>query len=327
MALKVGFQMDPIESVDIRVDSTFRIAWESQQRGHEVFCYRPEGLSFRGGDVSARCRQVTLRRKYGDHVDQGTERFIAIREFDVVWLRQDPPFDMSYITTTHLLDLVREDTLVVNDPFWVRNFPEKLLVLNFPELIPPTVISRDPEVLSEFRDAHGDIVMKPLYGNGGAGVFLIRRDDMNFNSLYEMFMNSSREPVIAQKYLEDVRSGDKRVILVNGRPVGAINRIPAAGEARSNLHVGGTAVQAGLGQRDLEICEAIGPHLSENGQIFAGIDIIGGLLTEINITSPTGIIELEAFDGTNVASMIWDAIDESLRRRQGHRKRQLRSLS
>ena len=322
MALKVGFQMDPIESVDIDVDSTFRIAWESQQRGHEVFCYLPEGLSYEGADVSARCRSVTLRQLRGNHVDLGAERVLAIREFDVIWLRQDPPFDMSYITTTHLLDLVREQTLVVNDPFWVRNFPEKLLVLNFPELIPPTVISRDLEVLSGFRDAHGDIVMKPLYGNGGAGVFLIRRDDMNFNSLYEMFMNSSREPVIAQKYLEDVRSGDKRVILVHGRPVGAINRIPAAGEARSNLHVGGTAVQVGLSQRDLEICEAIGPHLSENGQIFAGIDIIGGWLTEINITSPTGIVELEAFDGTNVASMIWDAVDESLRQRRESRKRQ-----
>ncbi len=322
MALKVGFQMDPIESVDIDVDSTFRIALESQQRGHEVLCYLPEGLSYEGGDVSARCRPVTLRQLHGNHVDLGLEQVLAIREFDVIWLRQDPPFDMSYITTTHLLDLVRDETLVVNDPFWVRNFPEKLLVLNFPELIPPSVISRDFEVLSAFRDAHGDIVMKPLYGNGGAGVFLIRRDDMNFNSLYEMFMNSSREPVIAQKYLEDVRSGDKRVILVDGRPVGAINRIPAAGEARSNLHVGGTAVQVGLSQRDIEICEAIGPHLSENGQIFAGIDIIGDWLTEINITSPTGIVELEAFDGTNVASMIWDAIDESLRQRQGRRKRQ-----
>ncbi len=316
MAMKIGFQMDPIESIDIDADSTFRIAWEAQCRGHELIHYLPEKLSYDCGRVVARGRAIKLRKAHGEHFEAETEREWQLDEFDVVWLRQDPPFDMSYITTTHLLDLVRGGPLVVNDPFWVRNFPEKLLVLNFPELMPPTVISRDLETLVQFRRTHGDIVVKPLYGNGGAGVFLVRSDDVNFNSLHEMFMGISREPVIAQKYLSDVRSGDKRVILVDGKPVGAINRIPADGEARSNLHVGGIAQKVDLNERDLEICAAIGPLLSDRGQIFAGIDVIGGWLTEINITSPTGIVELERFDGVNVASMIWDAIEAKIRRRQ-----------
>lgn len=313
MALKVGLQMDPIESIDIDADSTFRIGWEGQLRGHELFHYLPDRLSFDSGRVVVRGRTVQLKRRRGEHFVAGPERELQLDEFDVVWLRQDPPFDMSYITTTHLLELVGGRALVVNDPFWVRNYPEKLLVLNFPELIPPTVISRDIRTLTRFRKEHGDIVVKPLYGNGGAGVFLVRKDDVNFNSLHEMFTGLNREPIIAQKYLNEVRSGDKRVILVDGKPVGAINRIPADDEARSNLHVGGTAQKVELNERDLEICAAIGPLLSEKGQIFAGIDIIGGWLTEINITSPTGIVELERFDGTNVASMIWDAVEKRLR--------------
>ena len=313
MALKVGLQMDPIESIDIDADSTFRIGWEGQQRGHELFHYLPDRLSYDSGRVVARGRPVRLRRRRGGHFVAGPECELQLDELDVVWLRQDPPFDMSYITTTHLLELVGGRTLVVNDPFWVRNFPEKLLVLNYPELIPPTVISRDMQTLVRFRREHGDIVVKPLYGNGGAGVFLVRKDDVNFNSLHEMFTGLNREPIIAQKYLSEVRTGDKRVILVDGKPVGAINRIPADDEARSNLHVGGTAHRAELNERDLEICSAIGPLLSERGLIFAGVDVIGGWLTEINITSPTGTVEMEGFDGTNVASMIWDAVEERLR--------------
>ncbi len=316
MALKVGLQMDPIESIDIDADSTFRIALEAQNRGCELFHYLPEHLSYESGVVSARARPVELRPEKGNHFSFGDESRMPLGELDVVWLRQDPPFDMSYITTTHLLDLVGTETLVVNDPFWVRNFPEKLLVLNFPDLTPPTVISRDLKTLADFRELHRNIVVKPLFGNGGAGVFLLREGDMNFNSLLEMFLAANREPVIAQKYLEDVRAGDKRVILVDGKPVGAINRLPASGEARSNLHVGGTAHPAPLNDRDLEICERIGPHLSRNGQIFTGIDIIGGWLTEINITSPTGIVELERFDGTNSAALMWDAIENKLAQRQ-----------
>ena len=312
MALAVGLQMDPIEAVDLDADSTFRIAWEAQCRGHGLFQYLPQGLSYDQGSVLARGRPVTLRHERGNHCSFGDEIEIPLKDLDVVWLRQDPPFDMSYITTTHLLDLARSETLVVNDPFWVRNFPEKLLVLGFPDLTPPTVISRDVDTLARFRKAHRDIIVKPLYGNGGAGIFLIRDGDMNFNSLIEMFMNSGREPVIAQKYLPEVRAGDKRVILVDGRPVGAINRVPADDEARSNLHVGGRAQPVELTDRDLEICDRIGPLLSRNGQVFAGIDIIGGWLTEINITSPTGIVELERFDGVNAAQLIWEFIERKL---------------
>lgn len=228
---------------------------------------------------------------------------------DVIWLRQDPPFDMSYITTTHILDRVMPGTLVVNDPFWVRNFPEKLLVLQFPELIPPTMIARDLSDLRAFREAHGDIIIKPLYGNGGAGVFRLTEADRNLASLHEMFTQMSREPLIAQAFLPAVTKGDKRVILVNGEPVGAINRIPAEGETRSNMHVGGKAVPAELTERDREICAAIGPTLRDHGQVFVGIDVIGDRLTEINVTSPTGIQELERFDGIDVAGQIWDVIE------------------
>ena len=231
---------------------------------------------------------------------------------DVVWLRQDPPFDMGYITTTHLLDRLKGQTLVVNDPFWVRNSPEKLLVLDFPDLTPPTTIARDLETLKAFKARHGDMILKPLYGNGGAGVFRLGPEDRNLNSLHELFTSMNREPLIAQKFLPDVSKGDKRVILVDGVAVGAINRVPAAGETRSNLHVGGRAEKVGLTKREHEICEAIGPRLREMGQVFVGIDVIGDYLTEINVTSPTGIQELERFDGVNVAGQIWDAIEARL---------------
>ena len=312
MQLQVAIQMDPIEAIDIDTDSTFRIARELQARGHGLFCYQPEMLTYREGRLEARGWPLTVRQCKGDHFRLGERTVTDLRGFDVVLLRQDPPFDMSYITATHLLDLLAGDVLVVNDPFWVRNHPEKLLALSFPELIPPTTVSRDVDQLRAFRAQHKDVVVKPLYGNGGAGVFLILAEDQNFNALCEVFLQSSREPLIIQKYLPDVRAGDKRVILVDGKPVGAINRIPAKDEARSNLHIGGRAEKTALTQRDHEICEQIGPILAEHDQIFVGIDVIGEYLTEINVTSPTGIVELQRFDGVNAAGMILDAIEARL---------------
>ncbi|MEO1421589.1 MAG: glutathione synthase [Pseudomonadota bacterium] len=309
MALRVAVQMDPIEPIDIEADSTFRIMEEAQARGHTLFHYTPDQLAFDEGQVTATGWPVTLRREVGNHATKGARETIALAEWDVVWLRQDPPFDMGYITTTHLLDLLAPHTMVVNAPFWVRNAPEKLLVLQFPDLTPPTAIARDLSALKAFKERHGDIILKPLYGNGGAGVFRLDAADRNLNSLHELFTGINREPLIAQKFLPDVSSGDKRVILVDGEPVGAINRVPAKGETRSNLHVGGRAEKVELTDRDREICAAIGPLLREKGQIFVGIDVIGGWLTEINVTSPTGIQELERFDGINVAGRIWDAIE------------------
>ncbi len=312
MSLRVAFQMDPIETVDIDADSTFRIGLEAQERGHELLFYTPEQLAYNEGRVTARGHRMTLRRVNGDHADLGPETEIELGDLDVIWLRQDPPFDMGYITTTHLLDLLKPSTLVVNDPFWVRNYPEKLLVLQFPDLIPPTIIARDLPSLKEFKDFHGDIILKPLYGNGGAGIFRLGLNDQNLASLHEFFVSVSREPLIAQRFLPSIAEGDKRIILVDGEPVGAINRLPQSGEIRSNLHVGGTAVKATLTDREREICAAIGPTLRRTGQIFVGIDVIGGYLTEINVTSPTGIQELEKFDGTNSAALIWEAIERRL---------------
>ncbi len=309
MALNVAIQMDPIGPIDISADSTFRIAEEAQARGHKLFYYTPDQLSYRAGKVFARGWDLTVKRIEGDHFELGRLRDVELSDMDVVWLRQDPPFDMGYITTTHLLDRLHPDTLVVNDPFWVRNYPEKLLVLDFPELTPPTMIARDLETLKEFKSEHGDVILKPLYGNGGAGVFRLGPDDKNIASLHELFSGINREPLIMQKFLPDVSNGDKRVILVDGEPVGAINRVPAKGETRSNMHVGGRPEKIGLSDRDLEICAAIGPLLKEKGQIFVGIDVIGDYLTEINVTSPTGIQELERFDGVNIAEKIWKAIE------------------
>ena len=312
MALKVAFQMDPIGDVNIDADSSFRIALEAQQRGHELFYYGPDMLAYDEGRVTARGHRMTLRREKGNHVDLGPVETVDLADWDVVWLRQDPPFDMGYITTTHILDRLKGQTLVVNDPFWVRNYPEKLLVLDFPELTPPTTIARDLDTIKAFKTKHGDIILKPLYGNGGAGVFRLDQNDRNLSSLHELFTGFSREPLIVQKFLPDVSNGDKRVILVDGEPVGAINRVPAKGETRSNMHVGGRPEKIGLTQRDLDICAAIGPLLKEKGQVFVGIDVIGDYLTEINVTSPTGIQELERFDGTNVAEKIWQAIEGKL---------------
>ena len=313
MHLKVALQMDPIGAVNINGDSTFRIALEARARGHSLFYYTPDKLAFVEGRVTARGYPVEVRRELGNHVSFGTETEVDLAEFDVVWLRQDPPFDMGYITTTHLLDMIHPKTLVVNDPFWVRNCPEKLLVLQFPGLTPPTAVARDLATIRAFKARHGDIILKPLYGNGGAGVFRLDPNDRNLSSLFELFTSFSREPLIVQKYLPDVTKGDKRIILVDGAPIGAINRVPQAGETRSNMHVGGRPEKIGLTPRDLEICAAIGPVLKEKGQVFVGIDVIGDWLTEINVTSPTGLQELERFDGINGAALIWAAIEAKRR--------------
>ncbi|MEO1950374.1 glutathione synthase, partial [Thioclava sp.] len=309
MGLKVAIQMDPIEAVNIEADSTFRIAEEAQARGHELFYYTPDRLIYREGHVYARGWPLVVRREKGNHFTLGEETEIDLGDWDVVWLRQDPPFDMGYITTTHLLERIHPETLVVNDPFWVRNSPEKLLVLDFPDLTPPTLIARDLEAIRAFKAEHGDIILKPLYGNGGAGVFRLDPNDRNLSSLHELFIGINNEPLIAQKFLPAVSKGDKRIILVDGEPVGAINRVPAAGETRSNMHVGGRPEKVELTARDREICERIGPYLREKGQIFVGIDVIGDWLTEINVTSPTGIQELERFDGVNITARIWEAIE------------------
>ncbi len=307
--MKIAFQMDPISEVDINADSTFRLAEEAQARGHDLFYYSAEKLVFQEGLLTARGHKVRVQRVANTPALLGEEEEVALSDFDVIWLRQDPPFDMHYITTTHLLEFLKPQTLVVNDPFWVRNYPEKLLVLNFQDLTPPTTIARDLETIKKFKEKYKDIILKPLYGNGGAGVFRLGLSDPNLSSLHELFTGYSREPLIVQKFLPDVKNGDKRVILVEGKPVGAINRIPAKGETRSNMHVGGRPEKIGLTVRDIEICTTIGPLLHEKGLVFVGIDIIGDYLTEINVTSPTGIQELERFDGINVAEKIWQAIE------------------
>ncbi|HKK97013.1 MAG TPA: glutathione synthase [Marivita sp.] len=310
--MKIAFQMDPIQSVDINADSSFRLAEEAQARGHDLFFYSPDKLAYDEGRILAQGHHFTVQRVQGDHVSLDAQEQVDLADFDVVWLRQDPPFDMHYITSTHLLDRLAGKTLVVNDPFWVRNYPEKLMVLDFPDLTPPTMIARDLETIKSFKARYGDIILKPLYGNGGAGVFRLDENDRNLTSLHELFTGFSREPLIVQKFLPDVSAGDKRVILVDGDAVGAINRVPAAGETRSNMHVGGRPEKVGLSDRDLEICSRIGPLLKEKGQVFVGIDVIGTYLTEINVTSPTGIQELERFDGINVAERIWQAIEAKL---------------
>jgi len=309
MSLRVAIQMDPIAAVNIDGDSTFRMAEEAQARGHALFYYHPEALVWREGRVLATGWDLTVRRRKGDHFTLGERRQVDLGAWDVVLLRQDPPFDMGYITTTHILERIHPRTLVVNDPFWVRNCPEKLLVLDFAHLGPPTMIARGLDDIRAFREEHGDMILKPLYGNGGAGVFRLPQADANLAALHELFMGLNREPLIAQKFLPAVADGDKRVILVDGDPIGAINRVPQKGETRSNMHVGGVATKDALTARDREICAAIGPVLKERGLIFVGIDVIGGNLTEINVTSPTGLQELERFDGVNGAALIWDAVE------------------
>lgn len=308
--MRVAFQMDPITNVDIDADSTFRLAEAAQARGHQLTYYSADRLFYSEGRILARGHALTVSRVAGAPAELGPIGEIDLaRDVDVIWLRQDPPFDMHYITSTHLLDRLHDDTLVVNSPFWVRNFPEKLMVLDYPDLTPPTMIAQSLEELRSFQARHGTMIVKPLYGNGGAGVFKVPAGGDNLASLHELFMAHSREPLIAQKFLPAVAQGDKRIILVDGEPVGAINRVPASGETRSNLHVGGRAEPCDLTARDLEICARIGARLREHDLIFVGIDVIGDYLTEINVTSPTGIQELERFSGHDIAGRIWDAVE------------------
>lgn len=312
MTLAVAIQMDPIESINIDADSTFALALEAQRRGHRLFHYLPQHLTFRAGVVSAWAGPLDVRRVKGDHYTLGEGSQLDLSTMDVVLMRQDPPFDMAYITATHLLEHIHPRTLVVNDPVHVRNAPEKLLVTHFPDLMPPTLISADRRQILDFRAEHGPIILKPLFGNGGAGVFHVKPDDENLNSLLELFTQLYREPVIVQRYLPEVRQGDKRIILIDGEPAGAVNRVPAAGEARSNMHVGGRPEKSALTAREQDICAAIGPTLKERGLIFVGIDVIGDYLTEINVTSPTGIQEINRFDGVTLEARVWDAIEARL---------------
>ncbi len=309
MPLRAGFQMDPLEGIHIAGDSTFALMLEGQARGAAVFYYTPDALTLQEGRLIARGQWVELRDRQGDHFTAGDFVELDLTTLDVLFLRQDPPFDMHYITTTHLLERLQPDVVVVNDPAAVRNAPEKLFVLDFPDLIPPTMITRDLEQAKAFRAVHGDIIVKPIFGNGGAGVFSLQREDTNLGALVELFQSAFREPFIVQKYLPEIRAGDKRIILVDGRPVGAINRVPAQDETRANMHVGARPEPIELDARDHEICTAIGPKLRRRGLIFAGIDVIGGYLTEINVTSPTGIREIARFGGADIAAHIWDVVE------------------
>jgi glutathione synthase len=311
--------MDPMESIGIDGDSSFALMLSAQSRGHSLWHYEvrhmslSEGVqkegSHRHARLIARARPVTVQRVRGNHFSFGEETLLDLSTMDTILMRQDPPFDMAYITATHMLEHIHPKTLVVNDPVSVRNAPEKLLVTHFPDLMPPTLVTWDVDAIRGFRATHKDIIVKPLFGNGGAGVFRIRHDDPNLNSLLEMHFARSREPLMIQRYEPAVRAGDKRIILIDGEPMGAVNRVPAEGEARSNMHVGGRPEKVALTPRDLEICRAIGPTLRQQGLIFVGIDVIGDYLTEINVTSPTGIQEIERFDGTDLAGAIWDVIE------------------
>ncbi|MBV8889589.1 MAG: glutathione synthase [Alphaproteobacteria bacterium] len=313
MGLAVAIQMDPIDTINIDADSTFALALTAQARGHALFHYLPQALTLRDGRLYARGRALQVFREHGNHHRFGAFEELDLETFDVVLMRQDPPFDMAYITATHLLELLPpQGPLVVNHPGSVRNAPEKLFVLRFRELMPPTLLTLDRDEIRAFWQEHHDIILKPLFGNGGAGVFRLRPGDENLNSLLEMYALVHREPVMVQRYLPEVRQGDKRIILIEGEPAGAVSRVPPEGESRANLHVGGRAVKTGLTSREREICAAIGPTLREQGLIFVGIDVIGDYMTEINVTSPTGIQEIARLDGTDLAPKIWDAIEARL---------------
>ncbi|WP_336054994.1 glutathione synthase [Nitratireductor sp. CH_MIT9313-5] len=310
MSLKIAFQMDHISTVSIAGDTTFALALEAQARGHQLFHYTPDRLSQLGKKALAVLEPMEVRDVQGNHFTLGEARQMDLAEMDVVLLRQDPPFDMNYITTTHILDLIHPQTLVVNDPAWVRNSPEKIFVTEFADLMPETLITRDAEAVKAFRKEHGDIIVKPLYGNGGAGIFHLQEADRNLSALLEMFMQAFREPFIVQRYLKEVRGGDKRIILIEGEPVGAINRVPAEHDSRSNMHVGGRAEATELTEREREICARIGPALRERGFVLVGIDVIGDYLTEINVTSPTGVREVQKFGGADIAALFWDAVEK-----------------
>jgi glutathione synthase len=309
MPLKVAVQMDPIERINIRGDSTFAILLEAQARGHALHYYTPDRLSLRGADLTAGVQPLEVRDTPGDHFTLGEPRRAALAEFDVVLLRQDPPFDLAYITTTHLLERIQTKTLVVNDPAHVRNAPEKVFVTEFPDLMPPTLVTRDLAEIKAFREEHGDIVMKPLYGHGGGAVFRLTREDLNFGSLYDMFAVTFREPWVVQAFLPAVKQGDKRIILVDGEFAGAVNRVPAPDDLRSNMVRGGAAKATELTAREKHICERLGPALRQRGLLFVGIDVIDGMLTEINVTSPTGIRAVRSLGGPDIAALIWDKIE------------------
>jgi glutathione synthase len=312
MGLTVAIQMDPIETINIDADSTFVLALEAQARGHTLYHYLPRQMSLRDGVLTARARRLEVRREHGRHHSFGEIETIDLSSMDVILMRQDPPFDMAYITATHLLEHVRDKVLVVNDPVSVRNAPEKIFATHFSGIMPPTLITSDRDAVLAFRAEHSDIILKPLFGNGGAGVFRVSPGDENLNALLEMFTLLYREPIIVQRYLPEVRQGDKRIILIDGEAVGAVLRVPAVGEARANLHVGGKAMQTSLTPREHEICDAIGATLKEQGLLFVGIDVIGDYLTEINVTSPTGLQEINRLDGVTLEKRVWEAIERRL---------------
>jgi glutathione synthase len=314
MGLKVAIQMDPIEGINIAGDTTFLMALNAQERGHQLWTYQPENLALEDRRVTARARKLEVRDLVGDHQTQGEPETIDLAEVDVVLMRQDPPFDLAYITATHILEHVHPKTLVVNDPAEVRNAPEKLFVTRFEGLQPPTLISRDIEAIQDFRARFPDMILKPLYGGGGSGVARLKPDDRNLDALLELHFALNREPVICQAFLPAVSAGDKRVLLVDGEPVGAVNRVPADGDTRSNLRVGGRAEAVELTPRDREICSIIGPELKRRGLVFVGIDVIGDYLTEINVTSPTGARQLKRFTGVDATALMWDAIEARLGR-------------
>ncbi len=309
MKLTVAVQMDPIARINVRGDSTFALLLEAQKRGHLISYYTPDKLSLRGKEVVAPVQPLSVRDHDGDHFTLGETRRENLASFDVVLLRQDPPFDLAYITSTHLLERIHPNTLVVNDPSSVRNAPEKLFVMDFPELMPPTLISRDLDEINSFRAEHGAVVMKPLHGYGGAAVFRVMPQDMNFGSLYDLFAVTFREPWVIQRFLPEVKRGDKRIILVDGEFAGAVNRVPAADDLRSNMVRGGAAKATDLTPRERDICARIGPALRARGLLFVGIDVIDDHLTEINVTSPTGIRAIAKLGGADIAAMIWDCIE------------------
>src|SRR3954468_21335211 len=309
MKLKIAVQMDHVSTISIAGDTSFALSLEAQRRGHALYHYTPDRLSLRDNKVFARIEAMQLRDEKGNHFTLGEPVRTELSEMDVILLRQDPPFDMNYITTTHILERIHPRTLVVNDPAWVRNSPEKIFVTEFPDLMPETLITKDPQEVAAFRRAYGDIIVKPLYGNGGAGIFHLLEADRNLASLLEMFSQLFREPFIVQRYLKEVRAGDKRIILIDGEPAGAVNRVPADHDSRSNMHVGGRAEKTEITDRDREICARIGPALRQRGFILVGIDVIGSFITEINVTSPTGVREVARFGGADIAALFWDAVE------------------
>ena len=308
--MKIAVQMDHISTLHIEGDTTFALMLEAQARGHELFHYTTDRLGMRDGKVFAGLEAVTVQDVEGDHYTLGEKVHTDLSTIDVILMRQDPPFHMGYITASHILERIHPDTLVLNYPAEVRNAPEKIFVTEYPDLMPPTLISRNTDDINAFREEFGDIIVKPLYGNGGAGVFRVTKEDQNLSSLLEMFDSLYPEPYVIQQYLPDVRAGDKRIILIDGEPVGAINRVPAEGDARSNMHVGGKAVKTDMTERELEICARIGPELKKRGFVLVGIDVIGDVMTEINVTSPTGVREVKKFGGADIAALFWDAVEK-----------------